>query len=901
MAHPADIVARQLRDLMAEHQGDQISDKQLLLRYVDDADEAAFAALVRRHAPLVLGVCRRVLRDWHAAEDVFQAVFLVLAKKASSIRNQASIDCWLHGVARRLALKARADAARRHTRENSAPPAPIADSTDQVTWRELREVLDEELARLPEKYRAPLLLCYLEGQTRDEAAQRLNWPLGTLKSRLERGREMLRSRLVKRGLTLSAALLAALLTQNVASSTVAASLVVSTVQASLLFAAGKAGPGVISAQAAALVKGGVHTMLATTLKVAALVLVAGGLAVGIGFSIQAKTAPGKDPDAIGVDPAMGKQPAKRGAPADAKDGDDPSPGLFQDVTKEAGVDFTYQNGEEAGHYGILESLGGGGALIDFDGDGLPDLFLCGGGYFAGKDKKEIKGHPCKLYKNLGNFKFKDVTKEVGLDGTWFYTHGAVVADFDNDGWPDLLVTGWHELRLYHNEPVDPNDPKKGRRFVDVTNKAGLPSDLWTTSAAWADFDGDGYPDLYVCQYVDWSMDNNPQCTYDGKTRDVCPPKQFHALAHHVFHNNGDGTFTDVSNEAGLRIPRKEADYDKLTHLRPNEVDSLKRADANQEYGKGLGVLAVDVNGDGKPDIYVANDTVDNFLYVNVSEKGKIRFKELGLASGTARDDRGAPNGSMGVWAADYDRCGRPSIFVANYENEMHALYHNECKDGRVLFQFATQRSGIAALGQNYVGFGTVFLDVDNDGWEDLFISNGHAIRFPTGKATRAQKPVLLRNKGNGKFEKWGDGGDYFTSDHLGRCVLVGDLDNDGRPDLVLIHLNEPVAILRNTAGKGNHWLGVELAGRKNRDVIGARVTVEVGGQKQNWFTQGGGSYLSACDPRHIFGLGSNAKIDSVTVKWPDGKEQVWESLPVDRYWRLVEGDKAAQRPLGANK
>jgi enediyne biosynthesis protein E4 len=892
MTNPrAEIVLRQLRELMATYQDDQLSDRQLLQRYVEANDENAFAAIVRRHALLVLGVSRRVLHDWHAAEDVFQAVFLVAARKARSIRKQESLGPWLHGVAHRLALKARTNAARRHARESAAERPVAGTPEDDMTWRELRGVLDEELARLPEKYRAPLLLCYFEGLTRDEAGMRLKVPLGTLKSRLERGRELLRKRLVRRGLTLSTALLCALLIESVSAAAAPSSLVVSTVQASLLYAVGKAGVGVISAKAAAMANGGVPTMFTSAGKIASLLLVAASaLVVSVGLVMH-------DPSAAGPPTTERKD-----AIEPAKDGEETTPGLFEDITEKSGVVFTYQNGEDAGHYAILESLGGGGALIDYDGDGLLDLFLVGGGTFDGKDKKDIKGQPCKLYKNLGGEKFKDVTKEAGLEMTWFYTHGCAVADYDNDGWPDLLVTGWHELRLFHNEPVDPKDASKGRKFVEVTRTAGLPGDLWTTSAAWADFDGDGYPDLYVCQYVDWSMENNPTCTYDGKTKDICPPKQFHALPHKVFHNNGDGTFTDVSNEAGLRMARKETDYEKLSYLKATEIDNLKRADAAGEFGKGLGVLAVDVNGDGKPDIYVANDTVDNFLYVNVSESGKIRFREVGLASGTARDDRGSPNGSMGIAAADYDRCGRPSIWVTNYENEMHALYHNDCKPGRELFRYATQQSGIAALGQQYVGFGTAFLDVDNDGWEDIFVANGHAIRFPTGKSPRAQRPVLLHNMGKGKFKNWTEeGGEYFSSKHVGRGVLVGDLDNDGRPDLVIIHLNEPVTILRNVAGKDNHWIGIELAGKKHRDVVGARITVEVDGEKRTRFAQGGGSYLSASDPRHIFGLGSNKKIDKVTVKWSSGEEQEWKDLEVDRYWRIVEGEKEAQAPRGAKK
>jgi hypothetical protein len=736
------------------------------------------------------------------------------------------------------------------------------------------------------------VLCYLEGQTRDEAAQRLGLPLGTFKSRLERGRELLRNRLVRRGFTLSAALLAALLTQNVAPAGVPASLVVSTVEASLLFATGGAGTGIISTPAAILARGALTAMSATSGKTLSAMLVATSIVVlGTGFvvhaNLSAQAPSGSESATSAPDPVTeaGEAPSAPGE-------EESSPGLFKDITKESGIDFTYKNGEDAGHLAILESIGGGGALLDFDGDGLLDLFVVGGGYFDGDDKKEIKGHPCKLYKNLGGGKFKDVTKEAGLDMTWFYTHGCAVADYDNDGWPDLLVTGWHELRLFHNEPVDAGDPKKGRKFVEVTNKAGLPHDLWTTSAAWADFDGDGFPDLYVCQYVDWTFANHPRCTYDTVTLDVCPPKQFRALPHKVFHNNGDGTFTDVSNEAGLRMPRKDADYEKLTHLTPAEIGSLQRADAAGEFGKGLGVIAADLNGDGKPDLYVANDTVDNFLYINVSEKGKIRFREIGMASGTARDDRGTPNGSMGIAIADYDRCGRPSLFVTNYENELHALYHNDCKAGRELFQFATQRAGIAALGQAYVGFGTAFIDVDNNGWEDIFIANGHAIRFPVGKATRAQKPVLLRNQGTGRFKDVStEGGGYFDNKHIGRGVLVGDLDNDGRLDIVIVHQNEPVTILRNAAGKDNHWLGLELVGRKNRDVVGARITLEVDGQKLTRFGKGGGSYLSAGDSRHVFGLGKSTKIDKLTVAWPSGEEQVWTDLTVDRYWRLVEGEK----------
>jgi hypothetical protein len=572
-------------------------------------------------------------------------------------------------------------------------------------------------------------------------------------------------------------------------------------------------------------------------------------------------------------PAPGSGAPKKGG----AEAEEPPLDLFRDVTAAAGIDQTYRNGQEAGHFAILESLGGGVALIDYDGDGLLDIFIPGGGYYDGPDKQQFKGHPSKLYKNLGGWKFKDVTAEVGLDKPLFYTHGAAVGDFDNDGWPDLLVTGWGRVVLYHNEP----DGKGGRRFVDVTAKAGLTDQLWSTSAAWADLDGDGFPDLYVCQYVNWSFQNNPRCSgYSAKIeRDVCPPKQFQGLPHKVYRNNGNGTFTDVSKEAGLKI-------------------------GTTNDGKGLGVVIVDVDEDGKPDIYVANDTVDNFLYLNKSTPGKIVLEEVGLPAGVARDDRGVPNGSMGTDAADYDGSGRASLWCTNYENEFHALYRNR---GKGQFIFATQLAGISALGQLYVGFGTGFFDLDNHGWEDLVIANGHVIRYPTA-STLPQRPVLLRNQGQGKYvDITRQGGPYFRGVHIGRGVALGDLDNDGWIDLVFSHLNEPASLLRNEAketwGKNHHWLGIELVGQKNRDFVGAKVVVEASNRKLTRFAKGGGSYLSARDPRHVFGLGTLERIDRLTVVWPSGKEQHWkgEQVALDRYHRVVEGEDALQPPRGAKR
>jgi hypothetical protein len=550
------------------------------------------------------------------------------------------------------------------------------------------------------------------------------------------------------------------------------------------------------------------------------------------------------------------------------------PEFFKDMTAASGVDFTYHNGEEAGHYSVLESLGGGVALLDYDGDGRLDIFITGGGSFDrtaeefardSSHEAQILGAPSKLYRNLGGWKFQDVTAEAGLDRPLFYTHGCAVADYDRDGWPDLLVTGWDRLVLYHNEP----DGKGGRHFVDVTQRAGLIDHAWSTSAAWGDLDGDGYADLYVCHYLDWSFHNHPPCPGERAVRrDVCAPTSFKALPHGLYRNNGNGTFTEVSAAAGLRH-------------------------GTRSDGKGLGVVLVDVDGDGRPDIYAVNDQEDNLLYINNSRPGQCRFEDRGEASGVARDDQGTPNGSMGVDAADYNGSGLPSLFVTNFEMERHALYRNE---GHGFFLYNSRLSGLAAIGERYVGFGTGFLDLDLDGWEDLVIANGHVRRHPE-RNPRRQNPVLLHNEGNGRFrEVTAGGGPYFRTDHLGRGVALGDLDNDGHTDLVISHLNDPVVLLRGqpSGSTTSHWLGVELIGKGHRDVVGARVDLEVGGRRLTRFVKGGGSYLCSSDRRLLFGLGTNDRVGRLRVRWPWGQEQTWESLAVDQYWHLQEGQAAAR-------
>lgn len=554
---------------------------------------------------------------------------------------------------------------------------------------------------------------------------------------------------------------------------------------------------------------------------------------------------------------------------------EPETPLFEDVTARSGIAITYQNGEDVGkHHSILESLGGGAALLDFDNDGLLDVFLTGGGTYEGPDLKTITGLPCALYRNRGGLRFDNVSVQAGVESLagkkkWFYSHGVAAGDYDRDGWTDLLVTGWGAVALLRNVPVDPARPEAGRQFEDVTDKAGLGQGIdWATSAAFGDLDGDGYPDLYVCQYVDWSWRKNPVCYYDTKTRDVCPPRNFDGLPHRVFRNNARGGFDDVSTTCGLR-------------------------EGGAASSKGLGVVVVDVDGDTKPDIYVANDTVDNFLYLNQSKPGQIRLVEKGLVSGVARDDRGNANGSMGTDAGDPQRTGKVALWVTNYENELPMLYRNDSVSTRLAFSPFSTAAGIGAIGQKYVGWGTGFLDADLDGWEDLFISNGHAIRYPTGKtARRLQEPVLLLNRKGQRFQEANSRlGTYGAVPHLGRGVAFGDLDNDGRVDLVMNHMNEPAAVLRGIGGTGSHWVGLSLVGKGNACVTGARVTWEKNGQKQTRFAKGGGSYASSNDRRVQFGLGEEQG-GVVTVVWPGGAIQRFENLKADQYHRIEQGAAA---------
>ncbi len=536
------------------------------------------------------------------------------------------------------------------------------------------------------------------------------------------------------------------------------------------------------------------------------------------------------------------------------------PGAFEDVTLGSGVEFTYRNGEEADQYSILESLGGGVGLIDFDQDGRLDVFLTGGGYFGGAKKDEIQGHPNRLFKNLGNWKFHDVTADVGLDQPLFYSHGCACGDNDNDGWPDLLVTGYGRLALFHSEA--------GRKFVEMTEAAGLmlPRDVhWSASAAWGDLDGDGDLDLFVGHYINWSLQNHPRCKGYGPSEpvDICPPDRFEALPPQLFLNDGKGKFQEAGESAGLRP------------------------------GKALGVVLADLNQDGKLDIYVTNDAINNHLYLN---QGGGKFVECGVQRGVAASESGVPDGSMGVDAADLFGTGQLSLFVTNYQQQTHALYRN---DGRGYFDHASSLAGIRAIGQNFVGWGTGFIDFDHDGDEDLVFTHGHVIRRPSPPQTLEQRPVLLDNiqmlndpREECNFQDASlSAGEYFQHPRRGRGMALGDLDNDGRTDLVISHINAQAVLLKNIGADNHGWLGVELVGKSPRDPIGATLLLEAGGRRLGRAIKGGGSYLSANDRRIVFGLGDAKKVERLAVRWPSGEMQTWEGkdLGTNQYVRLTEG------------
>ncbi|HEV3342667.1 MAG TPA: CRTAC1 family protein [Pirellulales bacterium] len=530
-----------------------------------------------------------------------------------------------------------------------------------------------------------------------------------------------------------------------------------------------------------------------------------------------------------------------------------------DKTAASGVSFAYDNGHAAGHHAILESLGGGVGLVDYDGDGRCDLFFPGGGsYGAGR---EINGLPSALFRNRGDWRFVDVTAATRTAAAPYYSHGCAAADYDADGFADLLLTGYGGLQLFHN--------LGDGTFEEISRPAGFLDTLWSSSAAWGDLNGDQRLDVYIAHYVNWSFDNDPQCPGPAPgQREICSPRRFEPLPHVVYYSNGDGTFRDATQEAGLRTE-------------PGAC------------GKGLGVVLGDVELDGDLDIYVANDTVDNFLYLN---DGRGAFAEVGLFHGVARDANGKAQGSMGVDLGDYNGDGLPDLWVAEFEQESFSLYRN---DGAAQFVHVSQGTGITALGQLYVGFGTLFADIDRDGDEDLIVSNGHVINFPKAAPVR-QEPLAIVNDKNRFAEGLFPPGDYFSLPHRGRGLAASDLDDDGDLDFVFSHNDgEPNALIANDTPPQGGWLRVRLIGtQSNRDAIGAHLVLRTSAGDQSRWVKGGGSYLSQSDLHPFWGVPAGARIQGLSIRWPSGQRQECALAEADQTVTIIEPTETSEPVFG---
>jgi hypothetical protein len=542
---------------------------------------------------------------------------------------------------------------------------------------------------------------------------------------------------------------------------------------------------------------------------------------------------------------------------------------FADVTRSAGIDFKHFDGRTDMEY-IMDQTGSGLAWLDYDQDGLLDLFLVQGGSFASAPPSPPP--TWKLYKNLGGGRFRDVTADAGLAHVGC-GQGVAVGDIDNSGYPSLFLTCYGKPNvLYRNVP----DGKGGRRFEDITARAGLASHPdwqtrpnFSTSAAFLDYNGDGLLDLFVCSYVKIDLANYPECHNRAHTRrGPCPPSQFEGTHCVLYRNNGNGTFTDVSHEAGI----------------------------DQPFGKALGVVALDLDDDGHTDIFVANDTVPNFLFHNL---GNGRFESIGSVSGCAVNLAGTPLAFMGVDADDLDGDGLPDLFVTTFAREMKTLFRNE---GHSQFLDVTAGSGLGPPGWNMLGFGTCFLDLDRDGSPDIAVVNGHVSRYIDDEGDPnnrfRQRAQLFLNDGRAHFrEITGQAGAYFQERHVGRGLAYGDYDNDGHMDLAIANSGETAVLLHNESTTPYHWIRLELRGTtSNRDAVGAKVTVHAANRKLVRHRKGGGSYLSASDPRLLIGLGAAQKADQVEVRWPSGGVQKVGPLEADRGYRITEGE-AKVEPL----
>jgi enediyne biosynthesis protein E4 len=526
--------------------------------------------------------------------------------------------------------------------------------------------------------------------------------------------------------------------------------------------------------------------------------------------------------------------------------------LFEEIPSSvSGITWVHENAMSPERY-LPETMGPGVAFVDYDNDGWMDIFMVN----SGEADFYKPSAPLKnaLYKNNRDGTFTDVTDKAGVAGGKEFGMGCAIGDYDNDGYQDIMVTAYGRCTLYHNNGDG--------TFTDVTDKAGVAAPGWTTSAVWFDYDNDGHLDLFLCSFVEFNLQNNVFCG-DNKIgrRFYCIPRVFKPTPSVLFRNNGDGTFTNVT--AGTDIQRS--------------------------LGKALGVVATDINNDGLMDLFVANDTVQNFLFVN---RGNGKWEDIGLSSEVAFSANGTPRSGMGVDATDFDMDGKQDLFVANVDQEMYSLYRN---DGNEFFTDVAAVHGIAQATRLMSGWGLKFFDFDNDSLVDLFLANGHPddmIELYSQQVKYKEPLLLFQHRGDKLHNISATAGPVFAKSFPARGMAIGDYNNDGKIDVLVGNNGEAPVLLKNNAGQGHHWLGVHLQGTScNRDAIGAILTWKFGDQTRRKLKIGGGSYLSAHDPREVLGIGKATTIDTLEIKWPGPSErtETFTDLPIDRYITIVEG------------
>ena len=538
--------------------------------------------------------------------------------------------------------------------------------------------------------------------------------------------------------------------------------------------------------------------------------------------------------------------------------DQPRGFIFNEIAEKVGLTFRHYNGM-TGKFFLPEIMGAGAALFDYDNDGDLDIYLVQGNVIETSDKPGSTMFPWRetvpprgrLFRNELNttrkLQFTDVTGKSGIVATG-YGMGVAAGDINNDGRPDLYLTNLGSNQMYLN--------KGDGTFVDVTKNTSTDDPRWSTSAAFVDYDRDGWLDLMVVNYADFSPASSPSCYANTSARDYCTPRAFRAPGNRLFHNRGDGTFTDVTASAGV----------------------------DKEFGHGLGIVTADFDDDGWIDVYVANDGDPNQLWIN-QKNGT--FKNEALLAGAAVNRDGKAEAGMGVDAGDFDGNGTDDIFITHLMEETNTLFTNL---GKAIFEDRTRETGLGMPGRRFTGFGTLFFDYDNDGWLDLLVVNGavqllpelmrKGDRFPLG-----QPKQLFRNQGNGSFvEVIDQAGPNFQLLEVSRGAAFGDVDNDGDTDVLVTNNNGPVRLLLNEAGNRNHWLGLRLVDKTGRDALGASVEVVVTKNRiLRRRVRTDGSYLSANDPRVLVGLGSATRVESARVRWPDGAAVELKAPPVDRY------------------